>query len=61
MMVAMIKLYGMSELYAKNPRDACVMVAINNRIFDVYQVDEMLKKNDLDGLKGLLLGGMVLS
>lgn len=46
-----LKLYGMSELYSKNPRDACMMVAINHRIFDVYQVDEMLRKN---GLKGLM-------
>ena len=45
-----LKLYGMSELYSKNPRDACMMVAINHRIFDVYQVDEMLRKNGLDGL-----------
>ena len=45
-----LKLYGMSELYAKNPRDACVMVAINHRTFDVYQVDEMLRKNKLSGL-----------
>ena len=37
-----LKLYGMSELYAKDPRDACIIVAINNRIFNLYDIDEML-------------------
>ncbi len=37
-----LKLYGMNELYAKDPRDACIIVAINNRIFDLYDIDEML-------------------
>ena len=40
-----LKLYGMTELYAKDPRDACLIVAINNRVFDMYEVDEMLRKN----------------
>ncbi len=39
-----LKLYGLSELYAKDPRDACIIVAINNRIFDMYEIDEMLTK-----------------
>lgn len=38
-----LKLYGMSELYAKNPRDACLIVAINNRIFDLDAVNDVLK------------------
>lgn len=42
-----LKLYGMSELYAKDPRDACIIVAINNRIFDLGEIDEMLKKQGL--------------
>ena len=37
-----LKLYGMSELYAKDPRDACLIVAINNRIFDIYEIDDLL-------------------
>ena len=37
-----LKLYGLNELYAKNPRDACIIVAVNNRIFDLYEIDEML-------------------
>lgn len=27
-----LKLYGLSELYAKDPRDACIIVAVNNRM-----------------------------
>ena len=37
-----LKLYGMSELYAKDPRDACLIVAINNRIYDIYEIDDLL-------------------
>lgn len=42
-----LKLYGLSELYAKNARDACLIVAINNRVFDLYEIDEMLIKQGL--------------
>ncbi len=42
-----LKLYGLTELYAKDPRDACIIVAINNRIFDQYEIDEMLMKQGL--------------
>ena len=45
-----LKLYKMSELYAKDSRDACVIVAINNRIFDLGQIDEMLEKQGLPKL-----------
>ena len=37
-----LKLYGMTELYAKEPRDACLIVAINNRKYDLAEVDDML-------------------
>ena len=40
-----LKLYGMSELYAKEPRDACLIVAVNNRIYDRYDVDELLMQH----------------
>ena len=36
-----LRLYGMSELYAKDPRDACIIVAINNRVFDPYRRNRM--------------------
>ncbi|SEL86094.1 hypothetical protein SAMN04487770_11948 [Butyrivibrio sp. ob235] len=42
-----LKLYGMTELYAKDPRDACIIVAINNRIFDQYEIDDLLTKQGL--------------
>ena len=45
-----LKLYGMSSLYAKDPRDACLIVAIKNRIFDPEKIDELLVK---EGLKKL--------
>ena len=37
-----LKLYGLTELYAKDPRDACLIVAINNRKYDLAEVDDML-------------------
>ncbi|MCR5249234.1 MAG: hypothetical protein K6E50_01360 [Lachnospiraceae bacterium] len=43
-----LKLYGYSELYAKDPRDACIIIAINNRIYDLYRIDEILVQNGLD-------------
>ena len=39
-----LKLYGLSELYAKDKRDACIIVAINNRIFDLSEIDDILVK-----------------
>lgn len=42
-----LKLYGMSELYAKDPRDACIIVALNNRIFDFSEIDDMLTQRGL--------------
>lgn len=37
-----LKLYGMAELYAKDPRDACIIVAIKNRIYNMFDIDELL-------------------
>ncbi len=45
-----LKLYGMSELYAKDKRDACIIVAINNRIFDPYRIDEILIEHGFKNL-----------
>ncbi len=45
-----LKLYGFVELYAKDPRDACIIVAVNNRIFNLYDIDDMLIKRGLDKL-----------
>ena len=45
-----LKLYGMSELYSKNPRDACLIVAINNRIYDVDDINDILKEKGFETL-----------
>lgn len=42
-----LKLYGMNELYAKDKRDACIIVAINNRIFDQSEIDDILENKGL--------------
>ncbi len=42
-----LKLYGMRELYAKEPRDACLIVAVNNRIYDLSRIDDMLAEQGL--------------
>lgn len=38
-----LKLYKMSALYAKDKRDACLIVAINNRIYDLGRLDDILE------------------
>ena len=45
-----LKLYGLNELYAKDPRDAVLIVAINNRIYNPYDIDEMLFEHGLERL-----------
>lgn len=37
-----LKLYGMTELYSRVPRDACLIVAIHNRKYNLGDIDEML-------------------
>ena len=46
-----LRLYGFNELYAKNKRDACIIVALNNRIFDLYRVNVMLEEQGLSPLE----------
>ncbi len=38
-----LKLYGMSELYSKDPRDACIIVAVHNRKYDLGEIDDILE------------------
>ena len=45
-----LKLYGMNELYSKDSRDACIIVAINNRIFDFSKINDMLEERGLEEL-----------
>ena len=40
-----LKLYGMTPLYAKDKRDACLIVAVNNRIYDLADIDKRLTDN----------------
>ncbi len=40
-------LYGMSPLHARIPRDTVFMVAFINRIYDIHDVDTMLRENNL--------------
>ena len=46
-----LKLYGMPQLYAKIPRDACLMIAFNNRPGDINDIDTFLQKNGLEQLR----------
>ncbi len=43
-----LKLYGMPELYAKNSRDACLIVAISNKIYRLDEIDDLLEKRGLE-------------
>ncbi len=45
-----LKLYGMAPLYARDKRDACLIVAINNRKYDLYELDSLLKEHGLPKL-----------
>lgn len=45
-----LKLYGMAPLYVKDRRDACIISAIHNRIYDLIDIDELL---NMQGLKAL--------
>lgn len=47
-----LKLYGMNSLYAKDKRDACIIVAVNNRIYDLLELDAMLEKQGFKKLSG---------
>ena len=46
----MLKLYGFNPLYAKTPKDACVIVALNNHIFDIDEINGILSENGLENL-----------
>ncbi len=45
-----LKLYGMQPLYAKDKRDACMIVAINNRKYQLFEIDDMLVEQGLKKL-----------
>ena len=43
-------LYGMAPLHARIPRDAAFIVAIQNRAYDIHDVDALLRENGLPPL-----------
>ena len=45
-----LKLYGMHPLYAKDKRDACIIVAVNNKKYDLFEIDDILEKQGLNKL-----------
>lgn len=47
-----LKLYQMATLYAKVPRDAVLIIALNKEIYSVDDVNELLAKNHMDPLRG---------
>ncbi len=42
--------YGMAPLHNRIPRDVVILVAINNGVYDIYLVNELLLKCDLPPL-----------
>ena len=42
-----LMLYSMSPLHVRIPRDMAFIVAFNCRIFDIHDVDAILRENDL--------------
>lgn len=46
-----LKLYGMSTLYAKIPRDAVLIVAMHEKIKDVYAINQLLINHQMEELE----------
>lgn len=45
-----LKLYGMSPLYAKDKRDANIILAIHKRGFDLYEINDSLIRHGFEPL-----------
>lgn len=45
-----LTLYHLPQLYARLPRDAVFIIAFNKGIYDIHEVDQLLKTHDLDPL-----------
>lgn len=43
-----LKLYGYSPLYSKNKRDVVIIVAINNRCYQINEVNTLLETSGFD-------------
>lgn len=48
-----LKLYGMTPLYSKNRRDAVIIVAINNRIYSLAEIDDLMINKGFDILSDM--------
>ncbi|MCD8120610.1 MAG: hypothetical protein LUE29_14235 [Lachnospiraceae bacterium] len=46
-----LKLYGMPELYAKVPRDVVLIIALNQGVYDLGEVNEMLLAHGFERLR----------
>ncbi len=46
-----LKKYDMPALYPKVPRDAFLMILFNERPGNVIEINELLKKNEMDPLR----------
>ncbi len=46
-----LKIYGMSELYSRIPRDAVLMIALNRQISDVEEVNRLLVSHGMEPLR----------
>ena len=45
-----LKLYGMSPLYARIPRDAVLIIAFNSRLYEMAEVDSLLEQHNMEPL-----------
>lgn len=45
-----LKLYGVNELYSKVARDAVIIVALRNKVYNVDEINELLEKNHFEKL-----------
>ncbi len=46
-----LKLYGMTELYSRVPRDAVLMVAVNTGVYEIEEVNKMLREHEMEPLQ----------
>ncbi len=48
-----LKLYGMSELYARIPRDAVLMIALNREMYEIEAVNDLLISHGMEPLRSV--------
>ena len=45
-----LELYGLNKLYARNPRDAALMIMFNHRPAEISDIDNYLEENGMEKL-----------